>query len=102
MPGEGLATLLTQRQDSGHIRSRENPGDPAQLHVSTCRLSEADLDTIAAMYSSPNFSKRKVEVLREHAIVGPPPPTAASIAKMEAIAHDVDEVGALPDWCRIV
>ena len=97
-----LATLLTQRQDSGHIRSRENPGDPAQLQVSTCRLSEADLDTIAAMYSSTEFSTRKVEVLREHAIVGPPPPTAASIAKLEAIAHDVDEVGALPDWCHIV
>ena len=41
-------------------------------------------------------------MLREHAIVGPPPPTAASIAKLEAIAHDVEEVGPLPDWCHIV
>ena len=97
-----LATLLRQRQDSGHIRSRQDPGDPAQLQVSTCRLSETDLATIAAMYSSFEFSERKVEALREQAIVGPPPPTAASIAKLEAIAHDAEEVGALPDWCHMV
>ena len=97
-----LATLLGQRQASGHIRSRQDPGDPAQLQVSTCRFSEADLTALAAMYSSADFSNRKVEALREHAIVGPPPPTAMTIARLEAKAHDLEEVGAVPAWCHIV
>eukprot|EP00972_Heterocapsa_arctica_P098618 14553975-Heterocapsa_arctica.AAC.1 len=57
---------------------------------------------MAAMWESPELATRKVEELRAQAMEGPPPPTAAVIAKLEAIPYDVATGPDVPAWCHPV
>ena len=72
-----------------------------QLRLSGCRFSVAELDALATLHSSLDFSLKKVQELRKAAAQAPAVPEAALRARLEEIAvPDAAEKNACQPWLR--
>ena len=90
-----VATLAARRL------SADNLDTSGQLRLSNCRFEGDELEGLAALYSSTEFSKRKVQQLRAKAMQAPEIPGPDVRAQMEEIVLPGEaEKSPCPLWLR--
>ena len=85
------------------LSSSQNLDTDPQLTMSSCKFNELDVNTLAAMWNSPSFSKATVADLRTKATQAPQAPHPHVRAQLNQIIPDVGEPAeVLSGWARHV
>jgi hypothetical protein len=83
-------------RDLGTLRFEDRP-----MRLANCKFSAEDWVELEALYDSPEFSKQKVDRLREQTSQVYHPPPASALAALQSIhvpAHN--DKHAAPEWVR--
>ena len=100
---QALAELGPQvaMQAAQITESTQNESNSAR--VAHCTLSQADEDSLAALWNSEDFSRAKVDALRKAAQVAPEVPAVEAQERLLAIDVGPEVIEqAVPPWCRDV